>query len=105
MSSKFAEKIYAQLRKVPKGKVTTYKELAKSIGSNVYRAVGSALRDNPYAPQVPCHRVVSSNGKIGGFKGFKTGKTIDDKIKMLNDEGVEIKSGKLINFDKKIFRF
>lgn len=104
MPTKFAEKIYSQLRKVPKGKVTTYKELAKSIDSKAYRTVGSALRNNPYAPKIPCHRVISSNGKIGGFKGFKTGSAIDEKIKMLKNEGVKIESGKVTEFEKILFK-
>lgn len=105
MPTKFAEKIYLQLKKVPKGKVTTYKELAKSVGSKAYRAVGSALKNNPYAPLVPCHRVVSSDGKIGGFKGHKTGSTIIEKIKILNEEGIDIGTGKIKQFEKVLFKF
>lgn len=86
----FAEKIYAKLREVPKGKVTTYKALAKSINSKAFRAVGSALNKNPYAPKTPCHRVVNSDGRVGGFaSGTK------NKIAMLKKEGVEIQNGKI----------
>ena len=105
MPTEFAQKVYQQLSKVPKGKVTTYKELAKSLGVKAYRAVGTALRDNPYAPTIPCHRVVSSDGTIGGFKGYKTGHTIEEKIKLLNNEGIDIEIGKIKQFEKVLFKF
>ena len=65
----FNQKIYSLLKKVPKGKITTYKILAEALDTKAYRAVGQAMRNNPYAPEVPCHRVVSSDGSIGGFSG------------------------------------
>lgn len=87
----FNEKCYAILKKVPKGKVTTYGELARAVGvPNGARAVGNAMNRNPYAPEVPCHRVVGSDGKMTGFAGG-----IPEKIKMLEDEGVEVKNGKV----------
>ncbi|NTV23500.1 MAG: MGMT family protein [Nanoarchaeota archaeon] len=84
----FAERVYSLLKKVPKGRVTTYKALGDALGTRAYRAVGQALRHNPYAPSVPCHRVVSSNGSIGGFNGKTSGKDIARKKKMLEDEGI-----------------
>jgi len=94
----FYENCYAVLRKVPKGKVTTYKEIARALNSKAYRAVGSAMHNNPYAPQVPCHRVVNSGGNVGGFfSGTKT------KIKMLESEGIEIKNNK-INLKKYFYK-
>ncbi|MBI2045468.1 MGMT family protein [Candidatus Pacearchaeota archaeon] len=81
----FYEKIYAKLRQVPKGKVTTYKELAKAVNSKAYRAVGTAMNKNPYAPKIPCHRVINSDGRVGGFASGT-----QNKIKMLKTEGVEI---------------
>ncbi|ORZ30328.1 6-O-methylguanine DNA methyltransferase [Catenaria anguillulae PL171] len=66
--SEFDFKVYDALLKVPKGKLTTYAALAKSIQAHP-RAVGQALRRNPYAPLVPCHRVISSDFKLGGFNG------------------------------------
>lgn len=87
----FSEKCYAALRKIPAGKVTTYGELAKAIGSpRAARAVGNAMNKNPYAPEVPCHRVVCSDGKIGGFASG-----VNEKIKMLKEEGIEIIDGRL----------
>ena len=84
------ERVYEELRKVPKGKVTTYKKLAVSLGTKAYRAVGSALKNNPYAPEVPCHRVVKSDGSIGGFMGKQTGEEVARKIVLLRNEGIEI---------------
>ena len=86
----FEEKIYQAVRKIPRGKVKTYKEIARIIGHpHAYRAVGSALNKNPYAPEVPCHRVIKSDGLVGGYaSGTKK------KIALLRREGVEIKNGK-----------
>ena len=95
----FNERCYLILRKVPKGKVTTYKEIAKSLNSKAYRAVGNAMNKNPYAPKVPCHRVVKSDGKVGGFaSGTKK------KIKMLKEEGIEISNNK-ISLKKYLYKF
>ena len=86
----FNERCYEVLKKVPRGKVTTYKEIAKKLKSKGYRAVGNAMNKNPYAPRVPCHRVVCSDGKVGGFAhGTKK------KIEMLRKECVEISNGKI----------
>ena len=96
----FSEKCYALLRKVPKGKVTTYKKIANTLGTRAYRAVGNAMNKNPYAPKVPCHRVVKSNGEVGGFaSGTK------NKIKILKKEGILIERGKVQNFNKVLYKF
>ena len=105
MPTPFAEKIYEQLKKVPKGRVTTYKALANSVGSKAYQAIGTAMKNNPYAPDVPCHRVVSTDGSIGGFKGKKTGETIQEKVEMLRKEGIEVETGRVKNFTKVLFTF
>jgi methylated-DNA-[protein]-cysteine S-methyltransferase len=99
MRKSFNERCYKLLKKVPKGKVTTYKELAKALRSKAYRAVGNAMNKNPYAPKVPCHRVVNSDGRVGGFaSGTKK------KILMLRKEGVEVNKGK-INLKKYLYKF
>jgi methylated-DNA-[protein]-cysteine S-methyltransferase len=86
----FNERCYDILRKVPRGKVTTYKEIARKLKTKAYRAVGNAMNKNPYSPQVPCHRVVKSNGEVGGFaSGTKK------KITMLRKEGVEIRDNRI----------
>lgn len=90
----FQKRVYNLLRKVPKGKVTTYGALAKKLKSSP-RAVGQAMRTNPFAPRVPCHRVINSDGSIGGFKGKTKGKAITEKIAMLRKEGVEIKNNRV----------
>jgi len=99
MEKSFNEKCYAILRRVPKGKVTTYGEIAKALNCKAYRAVGNVMNKNPYAPSVPCHRVINSDGRLGGFASG-----IDKKIKMLKKEGVEIIDGK-IDLDKYLHRF
>jgi methylated-DNA-[protein]-cysteine S-methyltransferase len=90
----FQKKVYALTKKVPRGKVTTYSAIAKKLKSSP-RAVGQALRVNPFAPVVPCHRVIKSDGTIGGFSGETTGKLIQKKIALLRKEGVEIKNNKI----------
>lgn len=105
--SKFATKVYKLLKTVPKGKVTTYKELAKAMNSKAYQAIGQVMRLNPYAPIIPCHRVVKSDGSIGGFSGETQGKAISKKINLLKKEGIIInkKSHKVENFEEKLFKF
>jgi len=93
-----ADRIYCLLSQVPEGRVTTYKFLAHAVGSKGYRAVGQILRNNPYAPHVPCHRVVSSDGSIGGFMGNRSGVHIQKKKKLLRGEGVKIKGNTLSDF-------
>ena len=95
----FNERCYSVLRKVPKGKVTTYKELAKALQSKAYRAVGNAMNRNPYSPKVPCHRVVQSNGIVGGFASGTR-----KKIAMLKKEGIEIVKRK-IDLKKYLYKF
>jgi len=85
----FQERVYAKLRTVPRGKVTTYGDLAKVLKTSS-RAIGQAMRCNPYAPTVPCHRVVAANGTIGGFKGEREGNAIKEKIALLKTEGITI---------------
>ena len=101
----FDEKVWKLMQRVPKGRVTTYSMIAKKLNTRAYRAVGNACRKNPYAPRVPCHRVVRSDGMVGGFGGKTSGKTVQKKIQMLRKEDVEIKNGKIINFEKVLFRF
>lgn len=82
MKESFQEKVYAVVKKIPKGQVLTYKEVAKKIGNpKAFRAVGNILNKN-FDPQVPCHRVIRSDGKLGGYnRGDKR------KIELLKKEG------------------
>lgn len=67
MKKTFAEKVYSVVSKIPKGKVLTYKEVAKKAGSpGAFRAVGNILNKN-YNPSIPCHRVIRSDGTPGGY--------------------------------------
>lgn len=96
----FNERCYKILRQVPRGKVTTYKEIARALRSKAYRAVGNAMAKNPHAPMVPCHRVVASNGSLGGYAfGLKA------KVAILKREGVSVRSGKIENFKERLYRF
>lgn len=105
MTTTFSSQVYKLLKTVPKGNVTTYKALAHALGTRAYRAVGYAMRCNPYAPTVPCHRVVANDGTIGGFKGKTSGETIAEKIHMLKEEGVTITDNKIVNFPQILHTF
>ena len=66
----FEERVYAVVRRIPKGHTRSYRWVAEQLGNaGLARAVGNALNRNPYAPQVPCHRVVKADGSLGGFAG------------------------------------
>ena len=98
--TRFQSDCYEALKKVPKGKVITYAGLARMIGRpKAHRAVGSAMNKNPYAPQVPCHRVVKSNGDLGGFAT-----DIELKIKRLQEEGVMVSDNKIVDFRSTLFK-
>jgi len=101
---RFANKVYALCKTIPKGKVTTYKELGNALGTKAYQAIGQALRRNPYAPLVPCHRVVASNGSLGGFKGKREGEALQEKKILLQEEGIEVVEGS-VDLKKYLFRF
>jgi len=95
------QRIYKKLLEVPKGQITTYGELAKAVGlKNGQRTVGKIMNKNPYPVIIPCHRVVMSTGKIGGYAYGENVKT-----KLLNDEGIQIKNGKIIDLENKVYRF
>ena len=95
------KKIYKKLLEVPKGKITTYGELAKAVGlKNGQRAVGKIMNKNPYPVIIPCHRVVKSDGKIGGYAYGE-----DVKSNMLTNEGIKIQNGKILDLKNTIYRF
>jgi len=102
---KFEVRVWKLMEKIPKGRITTYGLIAKKLKTKAYRAVGNACRKNPYAPRVPCHRVVRSDGTVGGFGGKTSGKTVKKKIQMLGNENVKIKNGRIIDFERVLFRF
>tara|TARA_Y100000817_G_C16522092_1_gene396106 strand:+ start:53 stop:328 length:276 start_codon:yes stop_codon:yes gene_type:complete len=83
--TKFQIKVWNYLMKIPKGKVKSYKQVALSINRpRSARAVANACGKNPYAPKVPCHRVIRSDGSLGGYSGSGGIKT---KKKLLKKEG------------------
>mmetsp|Transcript_7235 Transcript_7235/g.9823 ORF Transcript_7235/g.9823 Transcript_7235/m.9823 type:complete len:151 (+) Transcript_7235:43-495(+) len=85
----FRLRVYAACTYIPRGKVSTYASLATLLGvANGSRAVGQALRHNPFAPFVPCHRVVNSTGALHGFGGQTTQEALLRKMKLLQNEGV-----------------
>jgi len=96
----FNEKCYALLKQIPKGKVTTYKEMARAMGTNAWRAVGTAMAKNNNLVTTPCHRVVRSDGVIG-YYALGT----DKKAELLNNEGVDISNGKVNKLDKFFHKF
>ena len=95
----FRKRVYAIVRKIPHGKITTYGEIAKKLNTSA-RAVGQALRYNiREITKAPCYRVVMSNGLVGGYLGNKQSQ-INRKILLLKREGIKITNGKI---DKQIF--
>lgn len=89
----FNEQCYQLLNNVPKGRVTTYKAIAQALNSNAYQAVGNAMHRNPNPFTTPCHRVVNSDGRLGGFV-FGS----ERKLELLRSEGIVIVNDKVQNF-------
>tara|TARA_B100000609_G_scaffold142870_1_gene114806 strand:+ start:460 stop:732 length:273 start_codon:yes stop_codon:yes gene_type:complete len=84
--TKFQVIVWKYLKSIPKGQTRTYKEVAKAIKRPLsYRAVANAIAKNPYSPLIPCHRVIKSDGSIGGYSGKGGVKT---KVKLLKSEGI-----------------
>jgi len=100
----FQQRVYEAVSRIPAGKVATYREVADFIGCGSPRAVGQALKINPFAPQVPCHRVIAADLTLGGFQGEREGAAVERKRQMLDREGVQFKSGRLAD-PKQIFFF
>ena len=99
--SPYQQAILRILAEVPLGKVTTYGDLAKELARrdpkwspNASRAVGTTMKNNLCGPQIPCHRVIKSDGTIGNFRGGEKG-AVEVKIGMLRDEGVTVTDGKI----------
>ena len=101
--SEFERRVYRALQSVPRGWVTTYRDLAAVVGSSP-RAVGQALKRNPFAPAVPCHRVIASNLSLGGFRGKRDGRAVLAKRRMLKTEGLPVVDGVLTDASR-VYRF
>tara|TARA_B100001057_G_scaffold195550_1_gene196295 strand:- start:874 stop:1149 length:276 start_codon:yes stop_codon:yes gene_type:complete len=88
VGTKFQLKVWAYLRKIPPGSLKTYSQVAKDMGKPLAaRAVANAIGKNPYAPKIPCHRVIRSDGSLGGYSG-KGG--IKTKRFLLKKEGIRL---------------
>ena len=93
MQKSFYSKVYDVVKKIPKGKVLTYKQVARFAGSpKAYRAVGTAMKLNPDMKNIPCHRVVGSGGMM---HGYSAGQGVSTKIKLLKKEGVKFINNKV----------
>lgn len=80
--------VWRELLSIPRGKVITYSELASRVGyPKAIRAVANAVGKNPFAPEVPCHRVVGTHGRLGGYSGIGG---VNAKIKLLQKEGIDV---------------
>ena len=88
--SPFRKKVYLALLDVPRGETITYGELARRIGCRSAQAVGQALRHNPFAPEVPCHRVIAADGTLCGFNGHRDGPELVRKRRLLSEEGARL---------------
>lgn len=84
----FEERVYQALCEVPRGRVTSYAALARRVGVGSAQAVGQALKRNPRAPQVPCHRVIAADLRAGGYSGRTAGAELRRKLDLLESEGV-----------------
>lgn len=99
--SPFQKKVLFLTKKIPKGKVTTYGEIAGVLKTSP-RAVGRALRENPHPIEIPCHRVVKSDGSLGGYLGVGG---VKKKIVLLRKEGIEVKDNKIVIFNHYLMKF
>jgi len=99
MTVKFQETVLNKVKQIPKGKVTTYGAIALELTGSA-RAVGQAVAKNPYPITIPCHRVVRTDGDVGGYCFG-----VDKKIELLRAEGIEITGGQVLNFERVLFLF
>lgn len=97
--SQFYQQVYEATSLVPRGRVSTYASVARFLGKpKAARAVGNALHANPFAPKVPCHRIVKSDGQVGDFvDGTKR------KIEILSQEGIKCSGGRVLDWPNKFF--
>ena len=102
MASTFEESVWHALTLIPLGRVTTYGAIAACLNTRAVRAVGTAVGKNPNAPEVPCHRVVRADGAIGQYSG---GEGVATKIALLEAEGIVIREGRVVDFDRVLWRY
>ena len=93
------EYAYYLVKQIPPGKVSTYGAVAKALGNKNYaRAIGKYMNKNPNADTMPCFKIVCSDGKLGGF-----GLGLDDKIRRLNEDNIEVKNNRIVDFENVFF--
>ena len=101
----FQARVYEVVSRIPPGRVATYGAVAAALGCRSARSVGQALKRNPFAPRVPCHRVIAASLMIGGFEGEAAGgAAADRKRKLLAREGVLFMEGRLVD-SRRLFIF
>jgi len=93
-------KLQRLLTQIPKGKITTYKEISHAMGMKGYRHIGQLLSKNPEPDKYPCYKVVCSNGSLGGYSG-----RIKNKVQRLQNDGIVIKNDIVLNFESVFFKF
>lgn len=99
--TEFEQKVLQLVKKIPRGRVTTYKLLGNKLGNvRLARPIGNALNKNEKLIKIPCHRVIKSNGHVGGYK-----LNIGRKIKLLREEGIKIKNKRINNFVAFLYKF
>ena len=97
----FSSRVLELTKQIPKGRVSTYCDIARALGKpKASRAVGNALNKNPHLVEVPCHRVVRSDGFVGGYAAGTR-----KKIALLESEGIKIISGRIVDFNARRKRF
>ena len=96
----FNDRCYKLVSSIPRGRVSTYKEIAKTLNSKAYRAVGNAMAKNKNLITIPCHRVINSNGAIGGYAQGR-----NKKISLLKKEGIMINNNKVLDFKKFMYSY
>lgn len=102
MSVSFSARVLELTERIPKGRVSTYADIARALGNpKASRAAGNALDKNLHPIAVPCHRVVRADGTVGGYAYGGT----KEKIMLLESEGIKIMRGKVADFDKVRFKF
>ena len=84
----FENRVFDAVRLIPRGMVTTYGLLGRHLSCGSARAIGQALKRNPFAPETPCHRVVTGDLSVGGFFGCSRGEPVERKRRLLESEGV-----------------
>ena len=98
--SSFNYRCYKLVSLIPRGKISTYKEIAVALNTCAFQAVGCAMANNPKLLVVPCHRVIKSNGSVGEYAlGAK------NKTNLLMAEGLPIKNGLVVNYKKFLYSF